>query len=153
MSPNREAFSRSSLVELFFEPYFHFFEFSTSWSFYAPDPGTFLLYLDWEILGGNGELLETSRFPESPSPFLLRDRENRRTAAVRFMLDFDARTEKMMTPYLCNKLSGAVSVRLWRVIIPLPDWRDVANGKRRVDDKVGIERQWISHSSCKGTAS
>lgn len=131
------------------EPYLHFFEFTNNWSFYAPDPGTALLHVEWETLGKSENSLSKGRLPEATSPYFFEDRHNRRVSAVRFMLPFDARAEKMMVPYLCKSDSRVYSVRLWRIVEPTPTLMEVKTYQRKLGDGKVMHRQWIAHSFCR----
>ena len=135
------------------EPYLKVFEFMTSWSFFAPDPGPPPMYLEWELLDSQGNSLELTRWPTDPSPFFFRERQNRRLASVRFMLAEDARAEKMMIPYLCHTHPEANVVRLWRIVFPptvqsptMPS--DTPSSSLLATKNGKFDRHWIAHGFC-----
>lgn len=177
-SPNSET-ELGTFLNPLFQSYLHFFEFTTSWSFFAPDPGSFLVYFEWELLGKQGEQLELGQFPDlvaesaGDSNFLLKQEQDMRKLSVsRFMAAYDARAEKMLIPYLCFSssrqgtssfhhqgtpslrqgaplLEAVDSVRLWKVIELIPPLKEIALGHRKIEDARGRERHWITHAYCK----
>lgn len=143
-------------VPVILVPYFNFFEFVANWSFFAPDPGTAQLFLEWELVSEGGQTLEFGQMPSIPSPFFFNERQTRRNTAVRHMLAYDLRVEKMMVPYLCKGTgqdkagpsSKVFSVRLWRVSRPIPSLTEMSQKKSKIGDPTTQERHWISHSFC-----
>lgn len=138
----------ASRVAWFAEPYMNFFELSSRWSFFAPDPGPPPFYIEYELLDQDGNSIAKSTFPEKESPYFLRERQNRRIAAARFMVGADERTHEGMAPYLCRSRAGVHSVRLWRVQEAIPALRDVARGEKEITTGDEIGRRWVAHSYC-----
>lgn len=130
------------------EPYVNFFELTNAWSFFAPDPGPPPVFVEYEKLDRKGESLGLGRWPEVKDPYLLRERQNRRIAAAEYMMANELRAEKMMLQYLCRQHPEAGSFRIWRIMYTVPDFQDVASGKRKIGDDVGLERRLVSHSFC-----
>lgn len=135
------------------EPYVHALELTPQWNFFAPDPGPPPLFVEWELEDERGERIGTGHFPERWDPFFLRERQNRRVAMTRFMVQSDARTEQIMLSYLCRRHPEASGVTLWRTVYSTPSLESVAKGERRIGDEEGVQRQWVSHSFCeRGTS-
>lgn len=132
------------------EPYINFLEIATPWAFFAPEPGPPPVYVEWEVLDRAGKTFSTGRFPELKDPFFLRERQNRRIAAVRFLVADKTRVDRVMAPYLCKTIPEAFSVRLWRVAYSVPALLEVAEGKRRIGDDVAADRRDVSHTFCEG---
>jgi len=132
----------------FFEPYAQVFLLMTKWSFFAPEPGPPPVFVEWELLDRKGATLEMGRWPSSPDPFFLRERQNRRIAAAQSMVDSDGRAERMIVPYLCEKNPLTFSVKLWGLMYAIPSLSEIATGTRRIGDEVGMNRHWIAHSFC-----
>lgn len=130
------------------EPYIGFFELSNRWSFFAPEPGPPPVFVEWELVNPSGDAYQKGSWPEQQSPFILRERQNRRLAAAEFMLPSEDRVEKIMVPYLCGKFPEANSVRLWRVAYTVPTMDEVVTGKRKIGDAEKMERHLVSHSFC-----
>ncbi|MFL5812729.1 MAG: hypothetical protein ACJ763_04070 [Bdellovibrionia bacterium] len=147
LAPNGDHYVGATL-EPFVEPYANFFELTNKWSFFAPEPGPPPVFVEYEILGANGESIHKARFPEEKSPYFLRDRQNRRIASVEFMMPGEDRVEKVMVPYLCGKNPEAQAIKLWRVAYTVPSMEDVASGKRQFGDEVNLERRVVSHTYC-----
>lgn len=129
-------------------PYVNSLELAATWSFFAPDPGPPPVFVEWEIEDGNGDQVSTGYFPERWEPYVLRERQNRRIAATRFIALTDERTEQVMLNYICRKNPQAYGVTLWRTVYTTPSLNDVASGERKIGDEVGMQRKWISHSFC-----
>jgi hypothetical protein len=138
-------------LSFFIEPYANLFLLKTKWGFFAPEPGPPPIFLEWELLDSAGLSLEMGQWPETPSPFFSRERQNRRITAAQSMLDSDGRAERMLVPYLCGKKSlkqPVHSVRLWSLHYSLPPIAEVEAGRRKIGDDVGMVRLWLSHSFC-----
>lgn len=129
-------------------PYVSFFELASQWGFFAPDPGPPPVFVEYEVVGGGGDLLATGSWPEPGNPYALRERQNRRIGVARFMIGSDIRIEKMMGPYVCGLYPRAKSVRLWRVVRGMANLYDVVEGKRRIDDGIGSERKIVTTHLC-----
>lgn len=147
LAPNKETYLGFRAAKIV-EPYLNFLELGSSWNFFAPEPGPPPVFVEWELVGKRGEQLGRGQFPELPDPFTLRERQNRRIAFTRFMVFDDSRTQGVMVPWLCRNHPEAASVRVWRVIHTIPSLNDVAAGRRRIGDDVGLERRSAAHGLC-----
>ena len=147
LAPNAETHLGKRAAPIV-EPYLDALGLSSSWSFFAPEPGPPPLYLEWEALGADGKLIEKRRWPDSPDPYFLRERQNRRIAFAGFLNSSDERARKVMGPYLCRTVPGARLVKLWRLMQPIPSLTDVASGRRRIGDEVGSERRRVREYAC-----
>jgi hypothetical protein len=130
------------------EPYVNTLEISSPWNFFAPDPGPPPVFVEWELLDDKTNQIGTGRFPTSPDPFLIRERQNRRISLARFLVQADDRSRLVMGRELCRKHPEAFSVRIWRVIHTLPGLGDVVSGKRKIGDDVGQDRRFAGHEFC-----
>lgn len=147
--PNGQSFLGSKSAK-WVEPYVNLFEFTNNWSFFAPEPGPPPIYIEYELIDREGHSSEFGRWPSLHNPYALRERQNRKIAAAEFMMSSEVRAEKMMIPYLCKEHNNVGSVRLWRVVYSIPQFRDVAEGKREIGDEIQMERKLVSHSFCNG---
>lgn len=129
-------------------PYVSALELTAQWNFFAPDPGPPPIFVEWELKDAQGEDIGTGRFPEQWDPYLLRERQNRRIAATRFVVLSDSRTEQVMLNYVCRKHPEAHAVTLWRTVYSTPSLNAIASGERKLGDDVGMQRHWVSHSFC-----
>jgi hypothetical protein len=153
LSPNKNTWLGYQCAKIV-EPYVNALELASSWSFFAPDPGPPPIFVEWQLENKKGEMIEKGRWPDSPDPYFLRERQNRRIATARFMAMSDERTEQVLLPYLCRTRPQAFSVKLWRTVYTLPSLTDVVKGKRKIGDDVGMDRRWVSQSFCdRGSAS
>lgn len=147
--PNKQTYISGRFASVFM-PYANLFEFSSGWSFFAPEPGPPPIYLEWALLDKNGEEIGQGRWPEVKDPYFFRDRQNRRIAATRFMASDDTHAEKMMVPVLCASDPRVHSVRLWKLVVGLPTLTDVADGKRTIGDEQDLDRRAVSLDFCGG---
>lgn len=122
--------------------------FAAGWSFYAPEPGPPPVFIEWEVLGSDNDLVSSGKWPEAPDPFWLRERQNRRIYMTAFMMASEVRAERMMLPYLCRTHPQASAVRLWRAMHSIPPIWEVASGETRPGETQVAQRKWISHSFC-----
>ena len=132
-------------------PYIKFFEFATSWGFFAPDPGPPPIFMEYELFGKTGTEIGRGRWPDYPDPYFFEDRQMRRIQYARFLLQQYSRVEKGFVPYLCKLNPAAASIRLWRVSYPIPSAEDVVQGKREIGDQKTLEREAISRVFCDRT--
>lgn len=106
------------------------------------------MFIDWQIAGKDGSIMESGRWPEAKDAYFLRERYNRRVETLEFMMPEESRVEKMMVPMLCKRAQGANSVLLWRVIYELPLREDVAKGTRKIGDDTNMTKKLVSRSFC-----
>lgn len=149
LAPNSQSYLGSRAAPIW-EPYLNFFELVSSWNFFAPEPGPPPIYVEWEVFGAKGVELTRGRLPEGRDPFALRERQNRRIAAAKYMVLLDSRGERILTSYLCRTVPGARSVRVWKAMDTIPSLPDVASGKRTIGDAEGRELRMVGHSFCEG---
>ena len=147
VAPQRDSLL-GNILGPFIDPYTQFLELEVSWSFFAPEPGPPPVFIEWEGLAKDGAVLSIGKFPESPDPYWIRERQNRRLLLARFMVLADHRTEGVMLPYLCRTLPNADSIRLWRTQYTIPEMRAVASGSRQIGDDFESQRRLTSHSFC-----
>ncbi len=132
----------------FFDPSLHFFEMTTRWSFFAPEPGLSVSSLEWEWLDKNGQSLGFGEFPNLHEISFFRESMNRRIVTTRFLLAFDSRVEKIVSRFLCQGRNDVSSVRLWRKEYQTPLWNEVASGKRQLMDQNSMHHYGIGHAFC-----
>ena len=146
ITPNKENYFGYRFFH-FLEPYVNFFEFSSEWTFFSPDPAP-PLYIDWTVLDRDGKELGKGSFPERQSPFLLGDRQIRRLSATRFMIVGDGAVQRTLVPWLCNQHPGAYSVRLTRVFENPPRIVDIIDGKKEPNDTSAYDRTDLGMEFC-----
>jgi hypothetical protein len=132
----------------FVQPYVFTLELTNNWNFFSPNPSP-PIYIEYELVGENGEAFRSGRWPEPKNPFFWRDRQVRRITATDFMMSGEMRAEKMMVSYFCGSTSPRPrALRLWRVAEPFPTTAEVVAGTRKLGDGVGAERKFVSHTFC-----
>jgi hypothetical protein len=147
LAPNINTYLGTRALSIVY-PYISFFEIASQWGFFAPDPGPPPVFIEWEIIGDEGESIGTGLWPEKKETFFLRERQNRRIGVTRFLIQSDERVTKTFGPYLCRKNSKARSVRLWRVWHTIANIHDIAKGKRKIGDEVDVERKFAGTAVC-----
>lgn len=128
-------------------PYMNTLALSNSWNFFAPEPGPPPTFLDWELINSRGEVVSTGRLPDTPDPFFLRERQNRRITLSRFLLSDTARIDRMLIPYLCRKHSEISSVRVWHTVLRVRELGDLTQVKMADSDR-SLEKKFLLHSFC-----
>lgn len=147
IAPNSQNYLGARVSKIV-APYVTFFELGSQWGFFAPDPGPPPLFVEYELLGQDGQALLKGSWPEKSDPFILRERQNRRISVTRFAMNGPDRIEKSLAPYFCRLHPEARSVHLWRVVQHMANLHDVAEGKRKIDDGLNTERKWITQYLC-----
>jgi hypothetical protein len=144
--PNSDNYTGNYFLKAL-QPYVYFFELTNNWNFFSPNPEP-PIYVEYELLDDQGQTARTGRWPDVKDPFFWRERQTRRITAADFMVSQELRAEKMMVGYLCHQAQHPHSVRLWRVMEPVPTPDDVVSGRRRLGDGVGAEKKFVSHTFC-----
>jgi hypothetical protein len=147
LAPNSQNYLGSRAAPLI-NPYISFFEIASQWGFFAPDPGPPPIFVEYELVGAEGNATGSGTWPERKDPYFLRERQNRRIAVTRFAMAGPQRIERTLGPYFCRKHPEAKSVRLWTVVDEIPNLHDVAAGKRKIADGVGTQRKWVGQVLC-----
>jgi hypothetical protein len=127
--------------------YWSAFDLGSTWSFFAPEPGSPPLFFEWEMEGKNGERT-TGRFPEYPSPYWNRERQTLRMSIASYLFMHEHAGERALAPYLCRIYPEAVSVSLWRTLYGVPPLEPYARGESKLGLHTPPVRRWISHSFC-----
>ncbi len=123
---------------------------TVAWSFFAPDPGTPKVQLNWETLDAQGQTLREGVWPEDSEQYFFQDQNNKRSQLARFMSQADTHAEGVLLPYLCRTQPEAHSVNLSRAMEPVPSMDEVRSGRRHAGDGLVRHRATISHSFCPG---
>lgn len=147
LAPNRDNFI-SFRFKSIIEPYVSTIGMAATWSFFAPEPGPPPLYVDYLVKNQADKTIAEGSWPERKDPFWFRERQNRRIAAARLMVQNGTFADKMMIPFLCKRFKNASTLQLWRVIYSIAPISEVESGKRSIGDGKGEDRMWVGSSSC-----
>ena len=139
ITPNRESYL-GSRVSALMEPYANFLELSASWNFFAPQPGP-PIRLEYEAVGGDGGQLEHGFWPALDSPW-------RQSALSHFVMKDQAGGDRLIGNFLCHRISGSRSVKIWRNTYGIPSLDEVASRKKAIGDDSRVVRQFIGEWSC-----
>ena len=148
IAPNRNT-AVGQLLDPVIGPYINALELAANWNFFSPEPGT-PMYVEWELENASGEVYSKGMLPEFENPFALRERQNRRMTAARFISLTDERLEKVMSNYLCAHSPGVYSVRIWSSYLKVPSPGEVASGKKSIPGFDSLSRRMVAHHFCEG---
>ncbi|MBL7716866.1 MAG: hypothetical protein JNL01_15475 [Bdellovibrionales bacterium] len=129
------------------KPYLNAFEFGSFWNFFSPNPGQ-AMYVEWELLDKNGGRVGRGMMPEFESPFLFRERQNRRMTSARYIGMAKERPSSTLGPYLCRQEKQAHAIRFWASIYPWVTIEEAASGSKKVKDLENLDRREISVHIC-----
>jgi hypothetical protein len=134
------------------ERYMNFFEFTTRWSFFAPDPGSPPMFAEYELLDRAGNGIGVGKWPEEQASYFFADRQFRRVVMNSYFVNLPEASERLLVPWLCRTKKGdhgetVNAVRLWKSVAKLQTREQVASGERRPAEEV---RQPLSLEFCKG---
>jgi hypothetical protein len=130
------------------EPYIRMLSLSSTWGFFAPDPGPPPLYIEYEALSGEGATLRAGRWPDRDQLPFFRERRIWRVSLVRSLASLTAGSEQIIGPYLCKLNPDASTVRMWKVVFGMPTLLDVRDGKRTIGDEVDQDRRLVGVTYC-----
>ena len=145
-SPNPSSYLNQTLSTVY-RPYMNFLGLAHTWGFFAPEPVSPPMYLDYIIEKKGGEQI-SGRFPDEKDPFFFRDRQNRRMSLTRFIASTDENIRSMFIHYLCEKETNIESIRLWRVMLTSPSLEDVQKGKKRMTDPADYKIEVLGTYYC-----
>lgn len=144
--PNSTSYTGQKL-EKYILPYMYHLGLSGAWSFFAPEPFSPPMYLDYVVTIKDREPI-TGRFPEEKDDFFFRARQNRRVSIARFMMQDTANVEFMFVNYLCKKYPNAVSARVWSVRGLQPDFDSVRNSGKKISKTVDEVTEFSGDFAC-----
>lgn len=146
LAPNPASYLSQSLAFIY-RPYMNVFGLAHTWGFFAPEPISPPMYIDY-ILEQKGGPVISGRFPDQVDPFFFRDRHNRRMSLSKFILSTDDNIRNMFVRYLCQKNPDTVSMRLWRVLTTQPSLDMVQRGEKRMTDPVDTKIEVLGTYYC-----
>ncbi len=148
IAPNRNT-AVGQWVDPVIGRYISALELAANWNFFSPEPGT-PVYIEWELENRSGEVYSKGMLPEFESPFAMRERQNRRMTAARFISMSDERLVKVMSTYLCSHSPGVYSIRLWSSYLVIPSPAEIASGKKTKPGMDALSRRLVAHHFCEG---
>ena len=148
IAPNKDT-PIGRMIKPLLDPYLDGLELAANWNFFSPDPGM-PLYVEWELVNSKGETYSSGMMPEFRNPYFLRERQNRRMVAARFIGVNDERLVKVLSLYLCDHHPEAASLRIWSSSIMLPSPQEVASGKKPMADVSSLNRRMVANHYCEG---
>jgi len=130
------------------EPYVRALSIASTWGFFAPEPGPPPIFIEYELIGDDGESLKLGRFPDRERVSFLRERDNWELATVRYLMNDPAASEPVMVNWLCRRHPEAAQVRVWKLGFTLPGIREVSEGRASLLDESRAERRYAGSGVC-----
>lgn len=149
LAPNPNSYLTQS-VSFIYRPYTNLLGLAHTWGFFAPEPVSPPMYIDYVVERKNDSSV-SGRFPDEVDPFFFRDRHNRRMTLSRFILNADNNIRNMFVRYLCLQEKDVISVKLWRVTGTQPSLDMVRSGERRMTDPVDFKIEVLGTYYCPET--
>lgn len=132
--PNPRSFVVMSVSNVLL-PYMGTLGLSHTWGFFAPEPISPPMYIDYVFELKSGEK-ESGRYPAEKNPYPFRDQYNRRMSMSKIVLSSDENLRNMFMRYMCNKNQEIISAKLWRVTGIQPSLEMVQKGERKMTDAI-----------------
>jgi hypothetical protein len=145
-SPNPGSYLNQS-ISFIYRPYIHFFGLQNTWGFFAPEPMSPPMYIDYTMEFKDGQS-ESGRYPPEQNPYFFRDRYNRRMSMSRFILGSDDNLRNMFMNYLCHEHRDLLSAKLWRVVGTQPTLQMVQSGEKKMTDAVDFKIEVLGTYYC-----
>lgn len=151
ITPNPTSYLTLTLGSVY-RPYMNFFGLNHTWGFFAPEPISPPLYIDYvlELKDGNSV---SGRFPDVQNPYFFRDRHNRRMTLSKFILSSEDNIRSMFVRYMCNQYPQTVAAKLWRVTATQPTLDMVQRGEKKMTDPVDFKIEVLGTYYCPETSS
>jgi hypothetical protein len=146
LAPNPASFLSQSLAFVY-RPYTNFLGLAHTWGFFAPEPVSPPMYIDY-VINRNYDVPVNGRFPAEVSPYFFRDRQNRRMSLSKFILNSDDNLRNMFVRHLCIKEKDVSSINLWRVVATQPSLQMVRSGERKMTDPVDFRIEVLGTYFC-----
>ena len=120
---------------------------ASSWSFFAPEPVSYPLSIDYVLEKKDGESVN-GRFPDDKNLPFFRDLENRRKSLSSMLFMVDGGIKNMFVRYLCLNNSGTISVKLWKVLAIPPTREMVLKGEKKITDPIDFKLEVLGSFFC-----
>lgn len=134
ITPNPGSYLSQSLAKIY-RPYMNFLGIASTWGFFAPEPISPPMYIDYVIEKKDG-MSENGRFPDEQNPYFFRDRHNRRMSLSKFLLSSDDNIRNMFVRHLCLTHPDMTLAKIWRVLATQPSLEMVRRGEKKMTDPV-----------------
>jgi hypothetical protein len=149
IAPNPGSYLTQSLSAVY-RPYTNYLGLSHSWGFFAPEPISPPMYIDY-VIERKDQAPMNGRFPAETSPYFFRDRQNRRMSLSKFIMSTDDNIRNMFVRYLCYEEKNILSINLWRVVTTQPSLKMVQSGQKKMTDPVESKIEVLGTYYCPET--
>jgi hypothetical protein len=146
LAPNPSSYLTQSLSTVY-RPYTNLFGLAHTWGFFAPEPVSPPMYIDYVIQKRSAPAV-SGRFPPEQNPYFFRDRHNRRMSLSKFILSNDDNIKNMFVRYLCLQENDILSINLWRVVATQPSLKMVQDGEKKMTDPVDFKIEVLGTYYC-----
>lgn len=144
--PNPRSYVVMSVSKILF-PYMSALGISHTWGFFAPEPISPPMYIDYSLQLKNGQT-ETGRYPAEKNPYPFRDQYNRRMSMSKIVMSSDENIQNMFMNFLCNRNKEISSAKLWRVTGISPSLEMVQKGEKKMTDSVDYKIEVLGTYYC-----
>lgn len=146
LAPNPSSYLSQSL-SFIYRPYTNFLGMAHTWGFFAPEPISPPMYIDYVAEKKSGPPT-SGRFPPEQNPYFFRDRHNRRMSLSKFILNSDDNIRNMFVRYLCIQEPDISAINLWRVVGTQPSLKMVQDGEKKMTDPVDFKIEVLGTYYC-----
>lgn len=147
-NPNLNSYTGKKVAP-YILPYMNSLGLTGAWAFFAPEPSSPPVYLDYVLTKRNGDRI-SGRFPEHKDSFF-HARKNRWHSFTNYLLSQDHLLEHMFMNFLCNKYQGIQSAEIWSVRGLQPTLEMVRAGSP-ISKTVDFHTEFIGNYVCKQEA-
>lgn len=144
--PNSTSYTGQKIEKIVF-PYMYHLGLSGAWSFFAPEPFSPPMYLDYVVTIKDRAPI-SDRFPKLENEFFFQARQNRRVSVARFIMQDTANVEYMFASHICQTFEGAESIKVWAVRGIQPDWDSVQKSGKKISKTVDEVSEFLGNFQC-----
>ena len=145
--PNLSSYTGMKLSR-FYLPYMNGLGLGGIWSFFAPEPFSPPMFIDYTLERQGAEPL-AGRYPEANEKFFFRAPMNRRVSLARFILSDEKHIENMFMNYICHAHPETISAKIWSVRGLQPDYNMVLEQGKKMSETFDYQNQFVGEFACK----
>jgi hypothetical protein len=145
-APNPSSYLSQAIAPVY-KPYLAFFGLGSTWSFFAPEPFYLPVFIDY-VINRKNKMPVSGRFPDEVSPYVMRDRYNRRLALARIIMMSDESIRNMFVGWLCRQYPDMENANLWKVMATEPSLEQVQKGLKKITDPAELKIEVLGTFYC-----
>ena len=145
-TPNLSSYTGQKVAP-YILPYMYALGLPGIWSFFAPEPFSPPVYLDYVLTKENGEEV-SGRFPSSEH-YSFRARQNRWYSFTSYLLKKTFLIEHMFMNFLCRQHKNVYSAKIWSIQGLQPSLKMVQQGAP-ISKTIDFQTEFIGDFVCTG---